>query len=253
MQRIHETVTRYDTAKRRTKNFLEYTKGPSEHRFLKLSTGEIIPKITGEGSAARRQEEPGPGLVVPVVGRKTRARTQTPPHRTLRYDPELEASEGWSEREREAFEEEEEKWRRESCPIDRSGLTFTAHAQRASRRALRYRLTPLAPALLAILQGRSRDSFTSSDFLSDATTLTPRHCCLTDKCQIRRAPRALERPRVWRAVASITSGALRNKCACAPSPPGRVSSRRVGFEPMKRQRLSSPDQSAFGFEGLTPI
>lgn len=45
MQRIHKTVTRYYTGKRRTKNFLEYTKGPSEQRFPKLSTGEIIPKI----------------------------------------------------------------------------------------------------------------------------------------------------------------------------------------------------------------
>ncbi|TEA32708.1 hypothetical protein DBR06_SOUSAS4210008 [Sousa chinensis] len=253
MQRTHKTMTRYYTGKRRTKNFLEYTKGPSEQRFPKLSTGEIIPKITGEGSAAPRQEVTSPGLVVPVVGRKTRERTQTPPHRTLRYDPELEASEEWRVKERPLRKRSDKKWRRESCPIDRSGRTFTAHAQRASRRALRYRLTPLAPALLAILRARSRDSFTSSDFISDAATLTPRDCCLTDKCQTRRAPRALERPQMWRAFASITSGALRSKCACAPSPPGRDSSRRVGFEPMKMQRLSSPDQSAFGFEGLTPI
>lgn len=44
-----------------------------------------------------------------------------------------------------------EKWRREFCPIDRSERTFTAHAQRAKRRALRYRSAPLSPALLAIL------------------------------------------------------------------------------------------------------
>ena len=44
-----------------------------------------------------------------------------------------------------------EKWRHEICPIDRSERTFTAHAHRVRRRALRYRSAPLSPALLAIL------------------------------------------------------------------------------------------------------
>lgn len=44
-----------------------------------------------------------------------------------------------------------EKWRREFGPIDRSERTFPAHAQKAKRRALRYRSASLSPALLAIL------------------------------------------------------------------------------------------------------
>ena len=149
-----------------------------------------------------------------------------------------------------------EKWRRESCPINRSVRTFIAHAQRASRRALRYRSAPLnllLPFSPSYLRARSKDSLTYFNFIYSARTLTPSNWCFMDKCQIQRPPRALERPRVCRAVGSTTSGALRSKCACAPSPPACDTSCRVGFEPMKRQRLSSPDQSAFGIESLTPI
>ncbi|TEA25240.1 hypothetical protein DBR06_SOUSAS1010136, partial [Sousa chinensis] len=78
--------------------------------------------------------------------------------------------------------------------------------------------------IISLPRAPSRDSFTSSDFISYATTLTPRNCCLTDKSgQSRRAPR------VWRQVGATTSGALRSKCACAPSPLGRDSSRGVCF------------------------
>lgn len=54
-----------------------------------------------------------------------------------------------------------EKWRRESCPINRSVRTFIAHAQRASRRALRYRSAPLnllLPFSPSYLGARPKDS-----------------------------------------------------------------------------------------------
>lgn len=84
-----------------------------------------------------------------------------------------------------------------------------------------------------------RDSPDAEGFLSHRANATSR-----------RARRAPERPAVCGAVGSATSGALRNQCACAPWAPARNATHR---EPMKRQRLSSPGQSAFGAESLTPI
>lgn len=174
-------------------------------------------------------------------------REQTPPHRTLRYDPDLEANEGWKgeceqghygkggtvqaklsnsgrtppcslmtlpappwssrwspkgpRRPHQPLSTQPwlsipagpvlsvsrsllEKWRRQSCPINRSVRTFTAHAQRASRRALRYRSAPLnllLPFSPSYLRARSKDSLTSFNFIYPATTLTPRNWCFTDK------------------------------------------------------------------------
>lgn len=54
----------------------------------------------------------------------------------------------------------------------------TAHAHRAPRRALRYRLAhSLLPVSPSYLLAPSRGSFTHSDFNSYATTLTPKGFC----------------------------------------------------------------------------
>lgn len=64
--------------------------------FARWASKQVItiPKLADEGATARGQKEPSAGQVVPGAGR-TRARTQTPSHRTLRYDPDLEANEAW--------------------------------------------------------------------------------------------------------------------------------------------------------------
>lgn len=146
-----------------------------------------------------------------------------------------------------------EKWRRESCPIDHSERTFTAHAQRAPRRALCYRLVhSLAGLAILLTGGRVRGFHSPLPTLSYAITQTPRSFYLPDKCRAWRTRGELQQPRVCQAVGSTASGTLRSKCACA----GLISldlTRGVGCEPMKMQRLSSPGQSAFGVESLTPI
>lgn len=145
-----------------------------------------------------------------------------------------------------------EKWTPKPCRIDRSERTATAHAPRAPRRAPCYRSAHSGQPRLAILRTGAFEE--SVHFLRlyplrgspDAEGLLSHRA----NAASRRARRAPERPGVCGAVGSATSGALRNKCACAPWAPARNATRR---EPMKRQRLSSPGQSAFGAESLTPI
>lgn len=84
---------------RRTKRLNKTGRTPlNSHRtFTRWASKQVITilKLADEGATARGQEDPSAGQVVPGAGRRTRARTQTPPHRTLRYDPDLEANEVW--------------------------------------------------------------------------------------------------------------------------------------------------------------
>lgn len=70
-----------------------------------------------------------------------------------------------------------EKWRRESCPIDCSESTLSAHVQRTCSRA------PSNPDSLVSLPfspsyslARSRRSFTFSELITSATALNPKGC-----------------------------------------------------------------------------
>ena len=147
-----------------------------------------------------------------------------------------------------------EKWKREFCPIDRSERTFTAHAQRAKSRALRYRSVPLPPALLAILLTGAFEWFLNLlrlYLLRDNVGGRQGNAVSSTNVGSRTAPRALERPKSGGRLAPPLPGPYRG------SAPARClrcdSSRPVGCEPIKKQRLSGPDQSAFRLEGLTPI
>lgn len=69
----------------------------------------------------------------------------------------------------------QQKWRHDSGSIHRSTRTLTAHAKRPPRRALRGRSAHSAPPVSpSYLLAPPRGSFTSSDFISYATTQTPR-------------------------------------------------------------------------------
>lgn len=113
----------------------------------------------------------------------------------------------------------------ECCAIDRS-----------------HSLLPFSPSYLLAR------SFASSDCIFYATTLTPRGCCLSNKCQ------TLESTTDNRTASGLARRWLHHfrnltrKCACALQ---RVSGRRVGCEPITKQPRPGLSQSAFGLEGLT--
>lgn len=149
-----------------------------------------------------------------------------------------------------------QKWRRESCPIDRSECALTAHARRARSRAPSNLLLTRQPVLLAILLTgtfRALIHRLGADHLRD----NPEPKGLLCDRQTPDPGEHGERQNGHRSDRQLAHHfrALTAQCACAPAThgPDRASHRRVHGEPITGQCRFASSQSAFGGEGLTPI